>query len=178
MRITIELEPADLELLSGALEASRRTAAHVEEVDIIDGAKHALDSLCAGAVPSYIRKRLVHVQRLIVMLEDEAWALPAPERQEVLATLAYFSDPEDLIADDLQIIGLLDDAIVLELLVRRLRRVLSAYERFCTMRRTLAAALEDRLALARRLAAERVRLHARMRRAAASAGAVRATAPA
>lgn len=174
MRITIELEPADLELLSGALEASRRTADHTEEVDIIDGAKHALDGLRAGSIPSYIRKRLVHVQRLIVMLEDEAWALPAPERQDVLATLAYFSDPEDLIADDIQIIGLLDDAIVLELLVRRLRRVLSAYERFCEMRRALAAAGEGRLAVARRLAAERSRLHARMRKSGASARATRA----
>ncbi|ANB17015.1 YkvA family protein [Dokdonella koreensis] len=168
MRITIELEPADLDLLATALEASRRTAAHSDEVDIIDGAKHALDGLCAGSVPSYIRKRLVHVQRLIVMLEDEAWALPAPEREEVLATLAYFSDPEDLIADDIQIIGLLDDAIVLELLVRRMRHVLSAYDRFCAARRLLLADAGDRIDAARRLAAQRVRLQARMRRPAAA----------
>ena len=42
----------------------------------------------------------------------------------------YFSDPEDLIPDDIEVIGLLDDAIVLEILVRRLRHVLQAYADF------------------------------------------------
>jgi len=114
-----------------------------------------------------VRKRLVDVQRLIMMLEDEAWALPDPERSDVIETLAYFSDPDDLIPDDIEVIGLLDDAIMLELLLRRLRRVLNAYADFCAYRTTLAAMpgdAEQRRLHARCLAERRSQLHTRMRR--------------
>jgi uncharacterized membrane protein YkvA (DUF1232 family) len=113
-----------------------------------------------------VRKRIVAVQRLILMLEDEAWALPQPERGQVLETLVYFSDPEDLIPDDIEVIGLLDDAIVLEILLRRLRHVLRAYADFREYCDALAApaAPAERHAHAQLLAARRDALRARMRR--------------
>jgi len=162
MRITLELGPTDIERLLGTLARSRRLAREVDEIDVVAAAKQALDTLPIGAAPSYVRKRIVAVQRLILMLEDEAWALPQPERGQVLETLVYFSDPEDLIPDDIEVIGLLDDAIVLEILLRRLRHTLGAYADFCTFRRNSAGA--DRTASAARLARRRDALRARMRR--------------
>jgi uncharacterized membrane protein YkvA (DUF1232 family) len=167
MRITFELEPDDVARFHAALARARQLTQCADEVDVIDAAKYALDHMCAGAAPAYVRKRLVEVQRLIVMLEDEAWALTDPERSDVIETLAYFSDPDDLIPDDVEVIGLLDDAIMLELLLRRLRSVLGAYADFCSYRNTLAAMHVDsdrRHAHARQLAAQRVKLQARMRR--------------
>jgi len=167
MRITFELEPADIERFQAALTRARRMTRCADEVDVIDAAKYALDHLSASSAPAYVRRRLVEVQRLILMLEDEAWALGDPERSEVVETLAYFSDPDDLIPDDIEVIGLLDDAIMLELLLRRLRRVLSAYAEFCAYRTTLAAMpgdAETRRSHARCLAERRVKLQARMRR--------------
>ena len=138
MRITFELEPDDVARFHAALARARQLTQCADEVDVIDAAKYALDHMCAGAAPAYVRKRLVEVQRLILMLEDEAWALSEPERSDVIETLAYFSDPDDLIPDDVEVIGLLDDAIMLELLLRRLRSVLGAYADFCAFRNTLA----------------------------------------
>ena len=167
MRITFELEPADIERFHAALSRSRHATRCADEVDVIDAAKYALDHLSASTAPAYVRRRLVEVQRLILMLEDEAWALTDPERSEVVETLAYFSDPDDLIPDDIEVIGLLDDAIMLELLLRRLRTVLNAYADFCVFRTTLAAmpgGSEARCLYARTLAERRAKLHARMRR--------------
>ena len=166
MRITLELEPADIARFLCALERSHRLAREAEETDVIDAAKHALNSRPIGNAPSYVRKRIVGVQRLILMLEDEAWALPQPERGQVLETLVYFSDPEDLIPDDIEVIGLLDDAIVLEILLRRLRHVLQAYADFRAYFYALAAAASPaaRHANARQLAVRRDALRARMRR--------------
>jgi len=167
MRITFELSEADIERFQAALEKSRRATRCADEVDVIDATKYALDHLSASTAPTYVRRRLVEVQRLILMLEDEAWALNDPERSEVVETLAYFSDPDDLIPDDIEVIGLLDDAIMLELLLRRLRRVLNAYADFCAYRTTLAAMpgdAEQRRLHARCLAERRSQLHARMRR--------------
>jgi len=167
MRITFELEPDDVARFHAALARARQLTQCADEVDVIDAAKYALDHMCAGAAPAYVRKRLVEVQRLILMLEDEAWALSEPERSDVIETLAYFSDPDDLIPDDVEVIGLLDDAIMLELLLRRLRSVLGAYADFCAFRNTLAAMHVDsdrRHAHARQLADLRIKLQARMRR--------------
>ena len=167
MRITFDLEPPDIARFQQALERARHATRCADEVDVIDAAKYALDHLSASSAPAYVRKRLVEVQRLILMLEDEAWALSDPERSDVIETLAYFSDPDDLIPDDVEVIGLLDDAIMLELLLRRMRRVLSAYAEFCAYRTTLAAMpgdVEARRTHARSLADCRTRLQARMRR--------------
>ena len=167
MRITFELEPADIERFHAALARSRHMTRCADEVDVIDATKYALDHLSASSAPAYVRRRLVEVQRLILMLEDEAWALTDPERSEVVETLAYFSDPDDLIPDDIEVIGLLDDAIMLEILLRRMRSVLNAYADFCVYRTTLAAMpgdAEARRMHARCLAERRVKLQTRMRR--------------
>ncbi len=134
MRITIELDPRDIERFVQALARSRHVAQDADEADILDAAKQALDSAPLASAPTYVRKRIAGVQRLIAMLEDEAWALPAPPRVDVLEALVYFSDPEDLIPDDIEVIGLLDDAIMLELLLRKLAPVLRAYAEFCEFR--------------------------------------------
>lgn len=158
MRITIELEPTDVTRFTEALARSRRIARDADEADILDAAKQALDSLPIATAPSYVRKRMVGVQRLIVMLEDEAWALPHPQREDVLEALVYFSDPEDLIPDELEVIGLLDDAIMLEVVLRRLQPVLRAYVAFCKFRDGLGPLPQNgpqRHAYARKLADKR-----------------------
>ena len=143
MRITFELETSDLERFYNAFDRARRLAAETDEIDIVDAAKQALDAICIDRVPAYVRKRLVHVQRLILMLEDEEWSLPMPNRSDALAALAYFGDPDDLIPDHIEVIGLIDDAIMLELIARRMRHVLQAYRQFCVFRKSLAVKSED-----------------------------------
>jgi uncharacterized membrane protein YkvA (DUF1232 family) len=167
MRITLELEPSDIARFEAALERACAASRCADESEVIDAAKYALDHLCAGNVPSYVQRRLVEVQRLILMLEDDAWSLAEPERADVVGTLVYFSDPDDLIPDDVEVIGLLDDAIMLELLLRRLRAVRKAYADFCAFRAALDPGARDadaRRAHARDLAQLRAELHQRMRR--------------
>jgi len=166
VKITFELEPGDIDRFHEALARAERRVACAEEGDIVAAARHGLETLPIATAPGYIRRRILEVARLIDMLEDEAWALPQVERAEVLRLLAYFSDPEDLIPDDVAVIGLLDDAIMLELLMRRIRHVTTAYADFCRARTGQPQAIDSdaRITLARDLARRRDRLHARMRR--------------
>ena len=166
MKITFELEPGDIDRFHEALARAERRVACAEECDIVAAARHALETLPIASAPGYIRRRILEVAGLIDMLEDEAWALPQVERAEVLRLLAYFSDPEDLIPDDVAVIGLLDDAIMLELLMRRIRHVVNAYADFCRARAGQPQAVDSqaRIAMARDLAGRRDRLHQRMRR--------------
>jgi len=169
MRVSFEIEASDVRRFLQALARARRMVRDADEADLVAAAKHSLDTLPIASAPGYVRKRLTEVQRLIVMLEDEAWALSGAEREEVLKTLVYFSDPEDLIPDDVAVIGLLDDAIMLELLLRRLRHVIQAYEDFSAFRASIDGGGLERVEYARRLARKREALQARMRRRTQSA---------
>ncbi len=167
MRISIELEASDIRRFLHSLERSRRLAGSMDEIDVVKAAKHALDHLPIASAPQHVRRRMASVQRLIMLIEDDAWALPAPYRQEVLSTLVYFSDPDDMIPDDVEMIGLFDDIIVLELGLRRLRHVLSAYEDFCAYRTEILredGSKRERVDVAGKLARRRDALRARMRR--------------
>lgn len=162
MRITFELESDDVARFHDALRRAERLAAVMDECDIVDAAKQALDTLPLASAPGFVRRRLSEVQRLILMLEDEAWALQGAERDDVLRALVYFSDPEDLIPDEIEVIGLIDDAVMLELLLRRLKHVLQAYADFCAWRAGLGA--DERLHQAGDIARKRLQLQDRMRR--------------
>ncbi|HEY9143577.1 MAG TPA: YkvA family protein [Arenimonas sp.] len=166
MKISFELEPGDIQRFHEALERAEQRVACAEECDIVAAARHSLQTLPIETAPGYVRQRLLQVVELVEMLEDEAWALPQVERAEVLKLLAYFSDPEDLIPDDVAVIGLLDDAIMLELLLREIRHVVAAYDDFRRAREDLGAASDEagRISRARDLARRREQLQARMRR--------------
>jgi hypothetical protein len=161
MKITFELEPADVQRFQDALASARTAVRSADEGELVDCAKHSLDRLPLGSAPLYVRDRLGQVQRLIAMLEDEEWALPPALRTEVLSALVYFSDPDDMIPDGLPVIGLLDDAIMLELLLREERDLLAAYDGFCVFRRALGPLPDDlelRTAWCAKLKHERHRL--------------------
>ena len=85
-------------------------------------------------MPEFIRQRLAKLRIMIDMLKDCQWRLPADESARVLNALAYFTEPEDLIPDHIPGVGFLDDAIMVELVVRELRHEIEAYGDFCAYR--------------------------------------------
>jgi hypothetical protein len=166
VKIVFELDDDDVLRFREALAKAHAAVRCAEESDILFAAKQALNELPLGSAPGFVRRRLNDVQRLIIMLEDEAWALPVELREQVLPALAYFCDPEDLIPDHLHGIGLFDDAIMLELLLIEERPLLEAYAGFCCFRAGLTRGddqPEHRVSNARLLAQKRAELMAELR---------------
>jgi uncharacterized membrane protein YkvA (DUF1232 family) len=103
---------------------------------------------------------------MLAMMRDDDWELDARERNPVLSALAYLCDPEDIIPDDIPGIGLLDDAVMIELAFRELRHEIEAYEDFCRYRKSLPRTMprRDASTLAAKIGRRRAQLVARMRR--------------
>ena len=59
---------------------------------------------------------------MIAMVEDHGFGLPQENRENVLTALAYFASPDDIVPDNIPVLGFLDDAIMIELCVRELTR--------------------------------------------------------
>ena len=69
-------------------------------------------------------------------MQDEEWQIPDDEKTEILTSLAYFSEPHDLVPDNIPGLGYLDDAIMIELVIQDLSLDLEAYQAFCSFRKT------------------------------------------
>jgi len=99
-----------------------------DDDEILGAASDFIAKLRESELPDFVTDRLVKMETLLAMLTDADWPLDADERSPVLAALAYACDPEDIIPDEIPGIGLLDDAVMVELVFRELQHELEAYE--------------------------------------------------
>lgn len=132
--LNFELNDHDLEHFHEAMESARKAAADKSTDEIIECASRLLSDAAKTRVPDFIRDRLLRLDDMIAMLRDEGWSLPDEDRQRVLSALVYFCDPADVIPDHVQVLGFLDDAVMIELCVRDLKHELDAYDDFCDYR--------------------------------------------
>ncbi len=168
MKISFELTDRDLTYFREALKQSRDAVRDAEETEIIDAIRDVLDEIRQNEpLPDFVAKRIPELESLIGMLTDEEWQLPEADRERLLATFVYFADPEDILPDDIPVIGYLDDVIIIELVARELLHVREAYDTFCEFRTKFErkhGAKVDPVIRRDRLDRRRQELHQRMRR--------------
>ncbi|MCH9026626.1 MAG: DUF1232 domain-containing protein [Proteobacteria bacterium] len=169
LRITFELAPSDLKHFQTIMREARAAAKNLSAEEIISAANELLAEVRSVKTPDFISERLMKLEVMVQMIQDEEWNLPATEISRILNALAYFSEPEDLIPDHIPGLGFLDDAIMVELVVRELRHEIEAYQDFCkyrateeTRRRRLGKA--DHVSREEWLKHRRISLQQRMRR--------------
>lgn len=168
IKLSFELSDRDLRYFRKALKESREAVRDADEQDILDAIRQALNDIRQNEpLPDFVAQRLPVIESLIAMLLDEEWRLPEADRERLLAMFVYFSDPEDLLPDDVPVIGYLDDVIIIELVTREMQHIREAYDDYCRFRseydREYAGAVDG--AIRRdRLDRKRQQLHQRMRR--------------
>jgi hypothetical protein len=142
--LSLVLDSANLQPFEDALEQARgslrdaqdRTAAAFE-------AERRLGLLAFARTPEFVRERLDLIPAIGAMLRDGRWDAPAAFAQDLAGALAYFSDQCDLIPDASPQFGLLDDALVVELALRRHLTEWREWRRFDALRQARADLAED-----------------------------------
>lgn len=134
LRVSFDLDDDDLRHFRLIMREARKASAKLAPEEIVAGAEALLSQLRDAHVPQFINERLDKLNIMIRMLKDHEWRLPVTESNRVLNALAYFSEPEDLIPDHIPGVGFLDDAIMIELVVRELKHEIEAYRDFCDFR--------------------------------------------
>lgn len=166
MRISFELDENDLKHFRLIMQEARRAASRLPPEDIVAGAEELLASVEETTAPGFVVDRLHNLRLMIRMISDVEWRLPHQEAARVLNALAYFSEPDDLIPDSIPGLGFLDDAIMIELVVRELKHEIDAYRDFCGYRERLRENHGDSAKASREdwLDERRKELQTRMRR--------------
>jgi hypothetical protein len=168
IKLSFELTDRDLRFFRKALQKSRNVVRDADDTEIVDAIRDVIDDIRKSEpLPDFVATRLPELESMIQMLNDDEWALPEADRERILAAFVYFGDPEDILPDDIPVIGYLDDVIILELVSRELHHVREAYNDFCLFREEFdsehgnsidAAVRRDRLDRSRQ------QLHQRMQR--------------
>ena len=166
-KLTIELSDRDLRHFRRELKRARESVQIADDDEILSAATDLVRTMRATDLPDFVRDRLEKLETLLAMVTDPDWPLDDDERNPVLSGLAYLCDPEDLIPDEIPGIGMLDDAVMIELVFRELRHELDAYSEYLTFRESLGKRSVVREApegVQAKIARRRQQLMARMRR--------------
>ena len=168
LKLAFELSDRDLRYFRQSLKLSREAVRDADEQEIVDAIKHVLEEIRSNEpLPDFVAERIPVLELFIQMLADDEWQLPNADRERLLAMFVYFSDPEDILPDDIPVIGYLDDVIIIELVTRELGHVRDSYDDFCHFRHDFDGRHGKEIdgAIRRdRLDRKRQQLHQRMQR--------------
>ncbi len=165
LRVVFDLDEKDLSYFRAAIKRARDHADVHDEAAIVRKAAAMIEQIAVADAPDFVKLRVSKLERLIEMMQDAEWPMSAAERLNVLTALNYFSDPEDLIPDSIPVLGYIDDAIMIELVVKELRHDIEAFEDFCRFRAgEMARRRGDQTSMDDYLTHKRRSLQQRMRR--------------
>jgi len=165
LKVTFELEDKDLAYFRKSMKEATSNFGSTSEADVIAHASSMIETVREANIPQFVAERVDKLASLIDMLADDEWALGAADRKNVVAALAYFADPHDLIPDDVPVLGYIDDAIMIELVVKELKPIIDAFEDFMRFKSEEKSRNRNPdISREQWLGVKRQQLHQRMRR--------------
>jgi hypothetical protein len=133
-----ELDPARLENFNRTLNDLSPNAPRMTMDQIAAAAERALRRHGNGATPPFVLSRMAALARLETMATDPAWNASTELQRQVAILQRYREQSDDLIPDQQPVVGLLDDAVLVDVALQLLRDELADYEDFCRFRRVAA----------------------------------------
>lgn len=134
-KVTFTLDEADARYFRALYGKAKREAADLEPEQIIREARAIVQRVRASKkTPSFVLDAISVLADLTDLIQDEDYAVPKSVSAQVLAAIAYFSNPQDLIPDHIPGLGFLDDAIMVKFIEEEFKNELWGYRKFRKLR--------------------------------------------
>ncbi len=93
-----------------------------------------LDELKNTHQEHYVLERITPLENMLQMFIDNQWPLSNATKTTLLAAFDYLTKVDDLIPDNIPVIGLLDDCIVIDIVSDKIKSELDNYSNFSQCR--------------------------------------------
>jgi uncharacterized membrane protein YkvA (DUF1232 family) len=134
-KVSFTLDDADASYFRGLYRKAKKGAADQEPEQIIREARDVVRRVRESKkTPHFVVDAISILADLTDLIQDEEYAAPKKVRSEVLAGIAYFTNPEDLIPDHVPGLGFLDDAIMVKFIEDEFKHELWGYRKFRKLR--------------------------------------------
>ena len=131
-KVSFELDEQDAKYFRSLYRAAKKNAARLDPGEIIrDARKLVTEVRGSKKVPRFVTEAIATLEDMTQIIEDDAYNAPQSVKNQVLAGLAYFSNPHDLIPDSIPALGFLDDAIMVKFVEEEFKHELWGYRKFC-----------------------------------------------
>jgi uncharacterized membrane protein YkvA (DUF1232 family) len=130
-KVSFTLDENDRAYFRKLMRNVRKQVAEQDAAHVLSAVQGLIDRVAqAKKVPGFVQEAIEVLKDLGQMLQDPDYDLPKPQRNEMLAALSYFANPEDLIPDQVPVFGFLDDALMIKILENEFKHELWGYRQF------------------------------------------------
>ena len=109
---------------------------------VAGAARRVLRAAAKGQESVFIKVRMRRGGEIRAACNDKMWALSPAVDADMRELIGYLDDPAGLIHDSVPVVGLLDDAILVDVAMNKLRAELDDYADFCRFRVAEAARMD------------------------------------
>ncbi len=163
-KVSFTLDEEDADYFRKLFRKAKKASADRDPEEILKSAKELIGRVRSSKkTPQFVIDAIMSIEDLTQIIEDKDYRAPKSICRQVVAALAYFAEADDLIPDNIPVLGFLDDAIMIKFVEDEFKHELWAYRRFRKFRdgaevRPWSKVARDRLP--DRLDAQRAKLRA------------------
>jgi uncharacterized membrane protein YkvA (DUF1232 family) len=130
-KVAFELDEKDTSYFRDLYRAAKKNAADLDADAVISEARTVVKRVRSSPrTPQFVLDAIGTLADLSDLIQDKDYAAPRKVRDDVLAAIAYFSNPQDLIPDQIPALGFLDDAIMVKIIEEEFKHELWGYRKF------------------------------------------------
>ncbi len=131
LKVTFTLDEKDANYFRSLYRKAKKGAKLADPEQIVRDARGIVSEVRKSKkTPKFVIDAIGVLEDLTDLVVDEDYAAPQRVKDAVLAGVAYFSNPDDLIPDHIPGLGFLDDAIMVKFIEEEFRNELWGYRKF------------------------------------------------
>lgn len=101
-----------------------------DESEIVSAVEKTLTELKSKKVEDYVANHIQPLEDLLQLISDEQWEMTKQDKSYAMSALQYFVEEHDVIPDNIPVVGYLDDCIVIDIVVEKLKKQLDEHKQF------------------------------------------------